>query len=116
VRLGATVTEVAGDAAVSHVRIKAVDSGAESDLATAGFFACVGLVPNTGLLRGLVPLDATGRVAVDAALRTPAAGICAAGNVRQGSPHRAAGAMGDGATAALSIHRYLTTGEWRDPV
>ncbi len=114
VRLGSTVTEVVGDAAVRHVRLKAVSTGAESELATDGFFACVGLVPNTEPLRGLVPLDATGRIRVDVALRTPAPGICAAGNVRQGSPHRAAGAMGDGATAAAAVERYLKTGEWRE--
>jgi thioredoxin reductase (NADPH) len=114
VRFGSTVTGIIGEEAVSHVRIKDVGSGAESDLETAGVFACIGLVPNTEVLRGLVPLDATGRVLVDAAMRTPARGVCAAGNVRQGSPHRAAGAMGDGAAAAVAIDRYLATGEWRD--
>jgi thioredoxin reductase (NADPH) len=115
VRFGATITEIAGDETVSHVRLKAVDTGAESDLAAAAVFACVGLVPNTELVRGLVPLDATGRVPVDAAMRTPVAGLCASGNVRQGSPHRAAAAMGDGATAAVAIERYLAAGEWRGP-
>jgi thioredoxin reductase (NADPH) len=112
VRLGATVTEVIGDEAVRGLRIKAVGTGAESELAADGFFACVGLVPNTEPFRNLVPLDATRRICVDAAMRTPAPGLCAAGNVRQDSPHRAAGAVGDGATAALAIDRYLTTGAW----
>jgi thioredoxin reductase (NADPH) len=114
VRLGATVTEVVGDAAVGSVRIKAVGTSAESELAADGVFACVGLVANTETYRGLVPLDATGRIPVDAAMRTPVPGICAAGNVRQGSPHRAAGAMGDGATAAAAVERYLATGAWRE--
>jgi thioredoxin reductase (NADPH) len=114
VRLGATVSEVIGDQSVSQVRVKDVGSGAESELATAAVFAFVGLVPNTQLFRGLLLLDPTGRICVDAAMRTPAKGICAAGNVRQGSPHRAAGAMGDGAAAAIAIDRYLATGTWRD--
>ena len=42
-----------------------------------------------------------------------ASGICAAGNVRQGSSNRAAGAMGDGAAAATALDRYIETGEWR---
>ncbi|HWE17261.1 MAG TPA: FAD-dependent oxidoreductase [Hyphomicrobiaceae bacterium] len=116
VRLGSTVAEVVGDAAVSGVRLKSVDTGAESELAVDGVFACVGLVPSTQLVHALMPLDATGRIPVDAALRTPVPGICAAGNVRQGSPHRAAGAMGDGATAAASAERYLATGAWRESV
>jgi thioredoxin reductase (NADPH) len=116
VRLGATVSEIIGDQSVSQVRVKDVSSGAEGDLATAGVFAFVGLVPNTQLVRGLVPLDPTGRICVDVAMRTAAKGICAAGNVRQGSPHRAAGAMGDGAAAAIALDRYLATGAWRDSV
>jgi thioredoxin reductase (NADPH) len=114
VRLGATVSEIIGDQSVSQVHVKDVSSGAESDLATAAVFACVGLVPNTQLFRGLLPLDAHGRICVDAAMRSAAKGICAAGNVRQGSPHRATGAMGDGATAAIALVRYLATGAWRD--
>jgi thioredoxin reductase (NADPH) len=114
VRLGSTVSEIIGDQCVSQVRVKHVSSGAESDLATAAVFACIGLVPNTEVFRGLVPLDPTGRVCVDAAMRTPTKGICAAGNVRQGSPHRAAGAMGDGANAAIALDRYLATGAWLD--
>jgi thioredoxin reductase (NADPH) len=114
VRLGATVSEIIGDQSVREVRVKDVSSGAESDLATAAVFACVGLVPNTQLFRSLVPLDPSGRACVDIAMRTVAKGICAAGNVRQGSPHRAAGAMGDGAAAAIALDRYLATGTWRD--
>jgi thioredoxin reductase (NADPH) len=116
VRLRSTISEIIGDQSVSQVRIKDVSTGAESELATAAVFAFVGLVPNTQLVRGLLPLDATGRVCVDAALRTPVQGICAAGNVRQGSPHRAAGAMGDGAAAAVALDRYLATGVWCDHV
>jgi thioredoxin reductase (NADPH) len=114
VRLGSTVIEIGGDDAVRHVRVRDVGSGAEADLETSAVFACIGLAPNTELLRGLVPLDATGRVCIDIAMRTPARGLCAAGNVRQGSPHRAAGAMGDGAAAAVAVDRYLATGEWRE--
>jgi thioredoxin reductase (NADPH) len=114
-RFGSVVTEIAGNQAVSHVRIKDVGAGAESDFETAAIFPFIGLVPNTQFVRDLVPLDATGRIRVDAAMRTQARGICAAGNVREASPHRAAGAMGDGAAAATAIDRYLTTGEWRDP-
>jgi thioredoxin reductase (NADPH) len=114
VRLGATVSAIIGDQSVNQVRVKDVSSGVESELATAAVFACVGLVPNTQLVRGLLALDPTGRVCVDVAMRTTAKGICAAGNVRQGSPHRAAGAMGDGAAAAIALDLYLSTGKWCD--
>jgi len=112
-RFGATVTEIAGDPTVSRVRVKDIGAGTESDVETAAVFPCVGLVPNTALVRDLVPLDATGRIRVDAAMRTQASGLCAVGNVREASPHRAAAAMGDGAAAAGAIEHYLATGEWR---
>jgi thioredoxin reductase (NADPH) len=114
-RFGVVVSEILGESGVTHLRIKDVATGEESDLAAAAVFACIGLVPNTKLLGGIVPLDASGRIRVDAAMRTRAAGLCAAGNVRGASPHRAAGAMGDGATAAIAIDKYLATGRWRDP-
>ncbi|HZF17527.1 MAG TPA: FAD-dependent oxidoreductase [Steroidobacteraceae bacterium] len=114
-RFGVVVSEILGESGVTHLRLKNVATGEESDLIAAAIFACTGLVPNTKLLGGLVPLDAGGRIRVDAAMRTRAAGLCAAGNVREGSPHRAAAAMGDGATAAFAIDRYLATGRWRDP-
>jgi thioredoxin reductase (NADPH) len=111
-RFGTVVKEILGDDAVHALRI--VESrGTESELPTDAVFAFPGFVPNTDLVRGLAALDATGRVAVDAELRSTARGICAVGNVREGAPHRAAGAIGDGATAALALGRYLQTGEWR---
>jgi len=111
IRCGRTVTEILGADAVTGVRV-ADAAGAESEIEAAAVFAFPGLVPSTALVHDLVDLDATGRIAVDAALRTRARGIAAAGNVRAGSPHRAAGAMGDGAAAAVALERFLTTGEW----
>lgn len=111
-KLGIVVAEILGDQVVRAVRIAAAGGGAATELAADAVFAFPGLVPNTGLARGLAVLDSTGRIAVDGALHTSVRGICAAGNVRQGSPHRAASAMGDGAAAAIALDRYLGTGEW----
>jgi thioredoxin reductase (NADPH) len=111
IRCGLSVTEILGADAVTGVRV-ADASGAESEIEAAAVFAFPGLVPSTALVHDLVDLDATGRIVVDAALRTSARGIAAAGNVRAGSPHRAAGAMGDGAAAAVALERFLATGEW----
>lgn len=115
IRFGVVVTEILGDDVVTHVRVRDAAVGEESELETAAVFPCTGLVPNTELVWNLTPLDGTGRIRVDAAMRTQVMGIFAAGNVREASPHRAAGAMGDGAAAALAADRYLATGEWRPP-
>ena len=112
VRFGQEILEILGEDGVTGVRVRDAGSGAESQLATAAVFSFVGLTPNNGLVEGLAPLDASGRIRVDASMRTPVKGLTAAGNVRQGSPHRAASAMGDGASAAVALDRYLATGEW----
>ncbi len=112
-RFGQEIVEILGEAAVTGVRIRD-RGGAETEEQTAAVFAFVGLAPNSGLVEGVAPLDGAGRLRVDAAMRSPVKGLAAAGNVREGSPHRAAAAMGDGATAALALDRYLATGEWRE--
>lgn len=112
VRYGSIPVEILGGDHVTHVRARSLASGAEEDIAADAIFTFVGLVPNTSVVEGLVPLGGTGRIAVDPAMRTKARGICAAGNVREGSPHRAAGGMGDAAAAAVAIDAYLATGDW----
>jgi thioredoxin reductase (NADPH) len=114
IRFGQEIAEILGEDAVTGVKVRDA-SGGESEQETAAVFAFVGLVANSGLVDGIAPLDVSGRIRVDAAMRSPVRGLTAAGNVRQGSPHRAAGAMGDGAAAAVALDRYLSTGEWRDP-
>lgn len=113
-RFGAVITEILGDDGVTGVRLESTATGETTDIAAEGVFVYVGLSPNTSLARDFVAFDATGRIRVDAAMRTKARGLCAAGNVRAGSPHRAAGAMGDGAAAAVAIEQYLASGTWRE--
>ncbi len=110
-RSGVTVTEVLGEEAVRGVRLRD-GTGATTDLAVAGVFVYVGLVPNTGFLAGLDVLDAAGRVRTDIWLRTARRGLLAAGDVRADSASQAISAAGDGATAAVAAHRYLRDGAW----
>jgi len=113
IQFNSVPTEIVGDDSVTHVKVKDLGSGAEEDIAADAIFTFIGVVPNSAIVGDLVSLDETGRIAVDAAMRSNAQGVCAAGNVRQGSPHRAAGAMGDAAAAAVAIDSYLATGAWR---
>jgi thioredoxin reductase (NADPH) len=102
IRYGVEVSEIEGASAVSGVRLA---SGERLDVAAV--FTYIGLQPNTTFLRGLVPFDAAGRVATDAALATAMRGVFAAGLARAGSPGRAAASAGEGAAAAASAHRFL---------
>ena len=73
-----------------------------------GVFVFIGLKPNTGFLEGSgVELDEIGLVHTDRKLQTNVPGVFASGDVRSGATMQIASAVGEGATAALSIREYL---------
>ena len=109
---GSEVVSIAGGDKVETVTIKDLASGEETTIEAAGIFSFVGLEPNLAPAGDLVELAGDGRIKVDAELRSSAKGIFAVGNIRAGNSWRAAGAMGDGTTAALGAERYLASGEW----
>ena len=113
IRFNTIMDEILGESTVTGVRTRNARTGAGSDLEVAAVFAYVGLQPNTAFLKERMELDAAGRIPTDASMRTGLAGVCAAGNIRCSSPHRAASAAGDGATAAVALDRYLADGVWR---
>ena len=113
IRLNTVVEAVLGESAVTGVRTRDVTSGAKSDVELSGFFVYVGLKPNAAVANGLLDLDASGRIATDAWMRTRQPGILAAGTVRSGTAGRAISAAGDGTTAAIAAEQYLKSGTWR---
>ncbi|HEX5797324.1 MAG TPA: FAD-dependent oxidoreductase [Candidatus Saccharimonadales bacterium] len=75
---------------------------------TDGVFVFIGLKPNTAFLDGSgVELDEIGLIKTDETLTTNVPGIFCAGDVRSGATMQIASAAGEGATAALSIRKYL---------
>ena len=84
-------------------------NGITTDLHADAFFVELGLVPNSGLVKGLVTMDEQGRIKVDARNRTSAEGIFAAGDVTDAYAEQALIAIGEGAKAALSAYEYLLT-------
>lgn len=108
VHLMTVVEEVLGEAQVSGARVRHTGASAVEEIALAGLFIYIGLEPRTGFLRDLLALDEDGRIPVDAALRTVLPGLFAAGDVRRDAAGQAIAAAGDGATAAVAAHCYLT--------
>lgn len=97
---------VATDGKVTSVR--AVKDGEETSFETDGVFVFVGLIPNTQFLEGSgVELDERGMVKTNLKLATNISGVFASGDVRSGATEQIASAVGEGATAALSIREYL---------
>lgn len=82
------------------------------DFPTDGVFVFVGLMPNTGFLKGSkIELDEVGLVKTNEHLETTMPGVYAAGDVRSGATMQIASATGEGATAALRIREYLNDHE-----
>jgi thioredoxin reductase (NADPH) len=111
VRFGTIVDEAVGNSALTGVRTRSVADGTTGNLELAGLFVYVGLAPATTWLGDVLALDASGRIPVDGEMRSSEVGLFAAGTVRSKSAGRAASAAGDGATAALSVDRYLKDGK-----
>ncbi|HRN90306.1 MAG TPA: FAD-dependent oxidoreductase [Candidatus Saccharibacteria bacterium] len=107
IHLGTTTDEiVATDGKVTSVRV--TKDGESLSIATDGVFVFVGLKPNTAFLAGSgVELDEIGLVKTDTRMQTNIKGVFASGDVRSGATMQIASAVGEGATAALSIREYL---------
>lgn len=107
VHLDTTMKEiVALDNKVTSVKVS--EAGAETLLETDGVFIFVGLKPNTQFLAGSgVELDEQGLIKTDRHLSTNIPGVFASGDVRSHATMQIASAVGEGATAALSIREYL---------
>lgn len=107
IHLNTTTDEIlATDGRVSSV--KATENGEAIEIKTDGVFVFVGLLPNTDFLKDSgIELDEVGLIKTDAHLQTSMKGVYASGDVRSGATMQIASAVGEGATAALSIREYL---------
>lgn len=109
IRFETAVEEVAGDVGVTHVVLRDLKSGLTSQAPCEGIFVCIGTTPNSDLLRGIVDLDAEGRISTDIMMRTSVPTIFAAGDIRAQSVGLLAACAGDGATAATAAWRAIST-------
>ncbi len=90
------------------VKVTGTTDGKPAEFATDGVFVFIGLKPNTQFLAGSgVQLDDQGLIKTDNHLATNIPGIYASGDVRSGATMQIASAVGEGATAALSIREFL---------
>lgn len=99
---------VAGEAehighGVSGIKVKDRVSGAETVYPVSGVFVQVGLVPNSSLFAGMLPMTKGGEIIVDERCRTSVTGVYAAGDVTNVPYKQIIVAMGEGAKAALSV-------------
>lgn len=108
VHTGTVPTELVANEDGKIIRVDAETSGAKTSYDCDGVFVFVGLKPNTQFLADSgVECDAIGHVKTNLKLETTVPGIFAAGDVRSGATMQIASAVGEGATAALSMREYL---------
>jgi hypothetical protein len=108
VRTHAQTTEVLGDGArVTGLRYTDRSGGASHELALAGVFVQIGLLPNTDWLKGVVALSRHGEIEVDPHGRTNVPGVFAAGDATTVPYKQIVIAMGEGSKAALGAFEHL---------
>lgn len=105
-------THTTPTAIISHegavTAVQASQNNKSVNFGCDGVFVFVGLKPNTGFLHNsAVELDSRGFIVTGQNLETSMPGVFASGDVRSGATMQIATAIGEGATAALSIREYL---------
>ncbi|WP_286828341.1 MULTISPECIES: alkyl hydroperoxide reductase subunit F [Kordiimonas] len=86
-------------------------SGATKQWDGAGVFIQIGLVPNSGFLKGVVDLSPYGEVIINEKGETSEGGIFACGDVTTVPYKQIVVAMGEGAKASLAAFEYLMMGQ-----
>jgi thioredoxin reductase (NADPH) len=101
------VEDVLGEESVEGIRIKNLETGAESELEVDGFFAAIGHAPATALFKGQVAMDDGGYIIQREHTMTSVPGVFAAGDVSDKRYRQAVTAAGDGCRAAIDAERWL---------
>ena len=104
------VADLHGDAKLSGLTIRDINSGKTSELAVTGLFVAIGHDPRSELLKGQVDLDPAGYVLTKAgSTQTNLSGVFACGDLVDHTYRQAITAAGTGCSAALDAERFLAS-------
>jgi thioredoxin reductase (NADPH) len=101
------VVEFLGRQDLEAVKLMNVKTMETTLLPLTGVFVAIGMLPNTGWLKDLLPLDEWGFIFTDDTMATEYPGIFAAGDVRSKFWRQISTAVGDGTEAAIAAENYL---------
>ena len=107
-----SVEAVLGEETVSGVQVRNLVTNMENVVDLSGLFVYVGLEPNSQMVKGLLKLDNAGHIPVNVSMETEVPGVYAAGDIRQNSASQLVTSAGDGATAAISAFKYISSKAW----
>ena len=96
--------------ALTGVRLRDVNTGAQSVADCDGVFVSIGRKPASGLVQGQVELDEGGYVVAGEDTRTSLPGVYAVGDVRTKQVRQVVTAVSDGAAAVHAAEEYLGQG------
>jgi thioredoxin reductase (NADPH) len=99
--------EISGKGKVDQVTLKDLQSGKKLKVPMDGVFIYVGSKPNSEPVQDAVKLDRQGFIITDENMKTSAAGIYAAGDVRATPLRQIVTAVSDGAIAAESARKFI---------
>ena len=113
VRFRTEVTEAGGDGVITYAKLKNNETGEVSEYRAAdggnfGIFVFAGYEPATGLVKDQVELD-RGYIVTDKEMMTSVPGIFAAGDVCIKALRQVVTAVADGAIAATSLEKYVSS-------
>ena len=101
------VVEIEGSSRVEGILIRNLKTRKEKRIEVGGVFVEIGLIPNSGLAKGIAKLNKLGEIEVNCANETGIPGLFAAGDVTTVPEKQIVVAAGEGAKATLQAHRYL---------
>ena len=102
------VVEMQGEDRATGLRLRDVETGAESVLPVTGIFVAIGHDPRSELFKGQLATDDDGYLLVDQpSTRTAIPGVFASGDVVDRHYRQAVTAAGTGCAAALDAERWL---------
>ena len=104
-----TVEQINGKDMVESIRIKNKKTSEEKELAVAGVFIAVGMIPNSECFKDVIDLDKGGYIIADETGKTNVPGIFAAGDIRTKELRQIITAAADGANCVTSVEKYLLT-------
>jgi len=107
VKWNSVVTEISGEKLVKSVKIQDKKTKKSQTIECKLVFIFIGILPNTGFLKGVVDVDEKGFVITDQDMASSQSGIFAAGDVRKKLLYQISTAVGDGATAAFNAQKYI---------
>jgi thioredoxin reductase (NADPH) len=107
IRCNTKVTAILGNNHVEGIELEQATTREKDTINVDGVLVDIGMKPNTGFLKTIVPLDSRGYIIVNEKMATDVLYIYAAGDVRSGSLGQVVTGVNDGAIAAVSIQKLL---------